>query len=122
MKLDWVTQKVYFTTGRAGKVMSIDSQGEHLSTVGYFIDLLIGARFLRQYFQIATGDWTYALALDPCSGLMFWSDSGYKASGGLYEPRIERSNMAGGNRKVIVSESVSLPAAIAVDFRWDWLI
>lgn len=34
MKLDWLTQKVYFTTGRAGKVMSVDSQGEHLSTVG----------------------------------------------------------------------------------------
>ncbi len=97
IKMDWITEKIYWTSGRAGGLHTMTARGEHVTT-------------------LVRGDWTYALALDPCQGVMFWSDSGYKQSGGLYQPRIETANMAGGDRKVIVSTDVSLAAAMTLDW------
>lgn len=97
MKFDWITQKLYWTTGKTGRVYSTDFDTKHI-------------------VNIAAGDWTYALALEPCKGYIFWSDSGYKPTGGLYDPRIERANMGGGNRTRIVTMDVSLPVSLTIDY------
>uniref|UniRef100_A0A1I7WFW4 EGF-like domain-containing protein n=1 Tax=Heterorhabditis bacteriophora TaxID=37862 RepID=A0A1I7WFW4_HETBA len=101
MKLDWLTQKVYFTTGRGGKVMAVDVQGEHLSTVSSFIPIISAVLFL------------------------FWRDISYLFSitrSLIYINYIiwiikfkKKQKLL---RQVIIRESVSLPAAIAVDFRY----
>lgn len=104
MKFDWVTHKLFWTTGRSGKVyaMDLDSTEQHIA-------------------QIARGDWTYALALHPCLGRVFWSDSGFKTGGGVYEPRIETASLSGARRSVLVNKDVSLVVSLTVDFQENFL-
>ncbi|CDW53518.1 Low-density lipoprotein receptor-related protein [Trichuris trichiura] len=96
MKLDWITQKMYWTTGRIGRLYAMDMNGKHVVV-------------------IARGDWLAALALDPCKGYVFWSDTGFKARGGSYEPRIERATMAGSDKTKILSTEISVVSVMAVD-------
>jgi len=123
MKFDWVTSKIYWSTGRTGKLyaMSIDDQNQHISL-------------------IARGDWINAIALHPCkggciyyfwlkfsqlpidfAGKLFWSDSGFKMRGGSYEPRIEMAAMSGNRRNVLVNRDVSLVIALTIDYQADLL-
>ncbi|PIO68007.1 Low-density lipoprotein receptor domain class A [Teladorsagia circumcincta] len=79
MKLDWLTQKVYFTTGRAGKVMSVDAQGEHLSTGS---------------MNLGSSALTWLEETGRLSNLrIYWAD--------VNRLNIESSDYDGNNRKVI---------------------
>jgi low density lipoprotein-related protein 2 len=49
------------------------------------------------------------LAVDPRVALMFWTDWGQ-------HPRIERANMDGTNRQVLVETKIYWPNSIALDF------
>lgn len=49
------------------------------------------------------------LAVDPRVALMFWTDWGQN-------PRIERANMDGSNRKIIVNTKIYWPNTIALDY------
>jgi low density lipoprotein-related protein 2 len=49
------------------------------------------------------------LAVDPRAALMFWTDWGQ-------HPRIERANMDGTNRRVLVDTKIYWPNSIALDF------
>uniref|UniRef100_A0A915LAE5 Uncharacterized protein n=1 Tax=Romanomermis culicivorax TaxID=13658 RepID=A0A915LAE5_ROMCU len=104
MKYDYITKKLFWTTGRFGKLyaMDIDTESQHIT-------------------MVAQGDWINALALHPCRGKIFWSDSGFKSRGGPYEPRIEMAGMSGNRRNVIIDKDISLVIALAVDNQNDML-
>ncbi len=72
--VDWRTEKVYWTSGTSGRIYSAYTDGTNLVT-------------------LAVGDLTYALALDPCRGLMFWTDSGYRPGGGAACVHAQRAHM-----------------------------
>ena len=100
--IDWRTYKVYWTAtlngNSGGRIYSASTDG-------------------TQYATLVVGDMPYALALDPCAGLMFWTDLGRHVGPAIVLPRIERANMAGGNRLIIVDTDVMRPTSLAVDSR-----
>uniref|UniRef100_A0A7E4V9X2 EGF-like domain-containing protein n=1 Tax=Panagrellus redivivus TaxID=6233 RepID=A0A7E4V9X2_PANRE len=80
LAVDWVAKNVYWVDSLLDQIQVVNFDGTCMATV-------------------ATGNMTNlrALALDPNKGLLFWTD--WEDS----HPRIERSTMAGTNRKVLFS-------------------
>ena len=50
-----------------------------------------------------------AIALDPVTGFMFWTDRGRT-------PKIERARLDGSDRRVIVNETIHFTTGLALDY------
>uniref|UniRef100_A0A1I7SE82 EGF-like domain-containing protein n=1 Tax=Bursaphelenchus xylophilus TaxID=6326 RepID=A0A1I7SE82_BURXY len=91
--VDWVGRNLYWVDSSLNtiEVACLDKKG-------------VRAVLLHENIDQPRG-----LALDPRQGLMFWTDWGQN-------PRIERANMDGTDRKIIVHTKIYWPNTISIDY------
>ncbi|KAJ8300592.1 hypothetical protein KUTeg_022111 [Tegillarca granosa] len=91
---DWISHNIYWT----------DRYHNWIAVRPVFSnDTLMYKVILQDQIVVPIG-----LAVDPVSGYLFWSDT-------MPSGRIERSNLLGEDRTVLISDSVGFPTAIAID-------
>ncbi|XP_045666824.1 low-density lipoprotein receptor-like [Ursus americanus] len=100
--VDWIGRNLYWVDGTAGQISAVP-----LTAVW---------RGKSEHTIVLDDDVTQprSLALDPLSGLMYWSEIGG-------EPQIEQAGMDGSSRKVLISQGLGWPTSIALD-RLSWKI
>lgn len=90
---DWLTKKLYWTDSFTKKIEVMSFKTKHRKVL-FWQDL----------------DQPRGIAVDPLSGVLFWTDWGEV-------PKIERASMNGNlaSRKVIISENVFWPNSVSLD-------
>ena len=93
---DWVGEKLYWTDSETKRieVTSLPGSQNFFRTVLVYEDL----------------DLPRAISVAPTDGLMFWSDWGPEF------PKIERADMDGKNRMILVDNNVAWPNALTLDY------
>lgn len=98
LALDPMTNVLYWTTGYGHSIMkaNVDGQSDYKRRIAKVVH-----RFREEIPQ--------GIAIDSCGRYLFWTNTNTKA------PSIERSNLDGSNRTVIVSRELHAPLGVAVD-------
>lgn len=90
---DWTNKKIYWTDSANRSIYSMNTDGS-------------------QIVMIARVERPRAILVDPCEGLMYFTDWGrYGNTGKIY-----RSTMAGNDKKAIVEENLTQPSGLAIDY------
>ncbi|XP_016064546.1 PREDICTED: low-density lipoprotein receptor-related protein 2-like [Miniopterus natalensis] len=100
--VDWIGRNLYWTDGTDGQILAIQLTAVWRGKPEYTIVLDDDLNQPR------------SLALDPLSGLMYWSE----IEG---EPRIEQAGMDGSRRKLLISKGLGWPTSIVLD-QLSWKI
>ncbi|XP_069482622.1 low-density lipoprotein receptor-related protein 4-like [Ambystoma mexicanum] len=94
--VDWIGRNLYWTDGTAGAILATKMNATWKGVLEYTVVVDEGL------------DQPRSLALQPLSGLMYWSEIGTP-------PQIEQAGMDGTNRKVLIKEKLGWPTGLALD-------
>jgi low density lipoprotein receptor-related protein 5/6 len=91
--VDWVNEKLYWTEATVGEVLVMDiAQRQRIKLIDNY-----------------DGSTTRAIAVDPTTRYMYWSDWGEQA-------RIERAGMDGSHRTILHDTDLTWPNGITIDY------
>ncbi|GFR81710.1 low-density lipoprotein receptor-related protein 4 [Elysia marginata] len=110
LAVDSVGRKIYWTDDGHNRIQNVFVLLLSFDTKVSNLDGSMRAVLIYKYM-----DKPRAIALHYDKGYMFWTDWGKHG-------RIERADMDGGNRKVLVSEGIVWPNGLTVDLSMDRII